>query len=89
LVAEEIFALIFFYRVFELPLLRNAQKRDKKSIEQPKEGGGQQPRNQPTPRRTELRHGASSVFLSAVRLGLVALYLPPKAELSGWALLRR
>jgi hypothetical protein len=30
----------------------------------------QQPRNQPTPRRTELRHGASSVFLSAVRLGL-------------------
>jgi hypothetical protein len=24
-------------------------------------------------------------FLSAVRLGLLTLYLPPKAELSGWA----
>jgi hypothetical protein len=32
--------------------------------------GAQQPKNQPTPRRTELRHGVISGVLSAVRLGL-------------------
>jgi hypothetical protein len=37
--AAEIFR-DFFYRVFELPLLRNAQKRDKKTrAKQPREGG--------------------------------------------------
>jgi hypothetical protein len=44
------FSRDFFNRVFELPLLRNAQKRDKKNrtkTKQPREGGKKMEENTP------------------------------------------
>jgi hypothetical protein len=44
----------------------------------------QQPKNQPNPRRTELRHGAFCGFFECgASWAAVIRYLPPKAELFG------